>query len=249
MDKALIRRRFSKAAATYAERADVQREIARRMARLVRTYVPVSERKKVVEVGCGTGTFTRDFLRHERPERMWLNDLCPEMEVPLKDVLRENVSFLPGDAETVDFPDGQDLFVSCSAIQWFEHPEEFFVKCHARLREGGYWAFSTFGPRNMEEVAALTSATLPYRSQAELRRELERIYRVLYSREDLIRLTFASPMEVLKHLKETGVTGIGGRTWTRQSLAEFCRRYEQRYPSPEGGVLLTYHPIYMIAKK
>lgn len=96
MDKALIRRRFSKAAATYAERADVQREIARRMARLVRTYVPVSERKKVVEVGCGTGTFTRDFLRHERPERMWLNDLCPEMEVPLKDVLRENVSFLPG---------------------------------------------------------------------------------------------------------------------------------------------------------
>ena len=42
MDKALIRRRFSKAAATYAERADVQREIARRMARLVRTYVPVS---------------------------------------------------------------------------------------------------------------------------------------------------------------------------------------------------------------
>ena len=95
----------------------------------------------------------------------------------------------------------------------------------------------------------MTSATLPYRSQVELRRELERNYRVLYSREDLIRLTFASPMEVLKHLKETGVTGIGSRTWTRQSLAEFCRRYEQRYPSPEGGVLLTYHPIYMIAKK
>lgn len=249
MDKSLIRRRFSKAVPTYIQKANVQLEVAHRMSQLVKTYIPSCERQRVVEIGCGTGAFTRAYLSDESPKTLLLNDLCPEVKSSLDDLMSGQVIFCPGDAERMEFPVNQDLFVSCSAIQWFDSPEDFFVKCFHRLRDGGCWAFTTFGPRNLEEVAQLTSVSLPYRSQHQLIGELSSRYQILYSDEEIRRLVFESPMEVLKHLKETGVTGIGGHAWTRNRLAEFCSDYERRFSLPEGGVSLTYHPIYVIAKK
>ena len=80
MDKGLIRRRFARAASTYSERADAQRRIAEQMTRLIVRYVPRSAYRNVLEVGCGTGVFTRMLLHRTHPSRLWLNDICPEME-------------------------------------------------------------------------------------------------------------------------------------------------------------------------
>jgi ribosomal protein S18 acetylase RimI-like enzyme len=62
--------------------------------------------------------FTRMYLQQAVPEEMWLNDLCPEVEPYLADVLGEKVHFMAKDAETLAFPEGQDLIVSCSAVHW-----------------------------------------------------------------------------------------------------------------------------------
>ena len=66
------------------------------------------------------------------------------------------VSFLPCDAETLDFPQGTDLITSCSTLQWFADTERFFTRCHHFLSDGGILAFSTFGKRNMQEIHTLT---------------------------------------------------------------------------------------------
>lgn len=66
------------------------------------------------------------------------------------------VSFLPCDAETLDFPQGTDLITSCSTLQWFADTERFFTRCHRFLSDGGILAFSTFGKRNMQEIHTLT---------------------------------------------------------------------------------------------
>ena len=55
--------------------------------------------------------------------------------------------------------------------------------------------------------------------------------------------------DVLRHLKDTGVTGIRPCHWTRKKLADFSMRYAGRYAAPDGGVTLTYHPIYIICVK
>ena len=99
MDKALIRSRFAKASGSYLGQATVQRGIALRMADLIGQYVPAESHRRVLEIGCGTGLFTRAYLRRWHPERMLLNDLCPEMEPFLRDVLRPEVSFSASDAE------------------------------------------------------------------------------------------------------------------------------------------------------
>ena len=222
MDKTLIRRRFAKAVGSYSIRADVQRQIAYHMADAIGKYIPSGGRRNVLEIGCGTGMFTRAFLHRATPERLLLNDLCPEVEPYLTDLLaNKRIHFAASDAEALNFPSGQNLIVSCSAIQWFDQPEKFLAGCRKLLTADGYLAFSTFGPQNVKEVVSLTSDTLPYRSLKELTDVLSAEYQIVYSREEKLKLSFASPLEVLKHLKGTGVTGIRRQSWTRGELDDF----------------------------
>ena len=165
MNKRLIAERFPKAITTYPKEANVQRQIAGKMIRLLTEHIP-SPCSKVIEFGCGTGIYSRMLLQALRPEELLLNDLCPDMKYCCEDLLmKKQVSFLPGDAETVSFPTESTLITSCSALQWFESPENFFERCNTLLNNQGYFAFSTFGKENMKEIRELTGNGLPYRSR------------------------------------------------------------------------------------
>ncbi len=249
MDKSLIRKRFSRAVGSYPQAATVQRDVARRMTELLGKHVPRSTCRNALEVGCGTGLFTRQLLKEIRPRHLLLNDICPEMRHCFSDILGKNIRFYEGDAEQLHFPAGQNLITSCSALQWFEDPEAFFVRCRHLLTEGGYLAFSTFGKENMREITSVTGTSLHYRSLGELEQLLLKNYEMVYSGEEVFRLTFSSPLEVLRHLKQTGVTGVRRHTWTKADLSDFCRRYIELYGQSDTTVPLTYHPIYMIVKK
>lgn len=232
MNKTIIAERFSKAISTYPREANVQRQIANKMIRLLQKHIP-SPCPKVIEFGCGTGIYSRMLLHTLRPEELLLNDLCPEMRYCCEDLLREKqVSFLSGDAETISFPDKSTLITSCSALQWFDSPEEFFKRCNTLLHSQGYFAFSTFGKKNMKEIRELTGKGLPYRSKKELEAALSFHFDILYSEEELIPLSFEDPMKVLYHLKQTGVNGLSAQsslypkhekqTWTRRDLQHFA---------------------------
>jgi len=71
----------------------------------------------------------------------------------------------------------------------------------------------------------------------------------LYEEEGNIALTFQHPLEVLRHLKYTGVTANASRVWTRGKQERFCRDYQERFPSADGGVTLTYRPLYILVVK
>ena len=62
------------------------------------------------------------------------------------------------------------------------------------------------------------------------------------------KLYFDDPKSVLQHLKATGVTATAkSHRWTKQSLQQFYLDYQQFYG--EQGFSLTYHPIYVIARR
>ncbi|MEG1563629.1 MAG: malonyl-ACP O-methyltransferase BioC [Bacteroides sp.] len=251
MNKELIARRFSKAGGTYTREAVVQQQIANKMIGLLQHYLPrASHPKKIVEFGCGTGTYSRLLLQTLQPEELLLNDLCADMRHHCHDLLGTHVTFLAGDAETLAFPTGTDLVTSCSALQWFETPEAFFRRCNHCLNRNGTFAFTTFGQENLREIRQLTGNGLAYQSLAELETSLRPLYHIVHAEEEIIPLHFNAPMDVLRHLQQTGVTGTGGQhAWTRQTLATFCEQYTQQFSSDGTRVPLTYHPIYIIAKK
>lgn len=126
MDKTLIRRRFAKAVGSYSIRADVQRQIAYHMADAIGKYIPSGGRRNVLEIGCGTGMFTRAFLHRATPERLLLNDLCPEVEPYLTDLLaNKRIHFAASDAEALNFPSGQNLIVSWSGTR----SQLYIIRC------------------------------------------------------------------------------------------------------------------------
>lgn len=248
MNKQLIAGRFGKAADTYTREACVQQQIAHKMIGLLERHLPASSCRQVVEFGCGTGIYSRLLLRSLQPQRLLLNDICSEMQARCQDLLCEQVRFLPGDAETLVFPQNTGLITSCSVLQWFEQPEAFFERCNSYLAHHGYFAFTTFGKENMKEIRQLTGNGLPYRSLDELKQALTPLYDIVHAEEEFIPLAFDAPMQVLYHLKQTGVTGTTQHRWTRGNLQDFCKQYARQF-SQDATVSLTYHPIYIIAKK
>ncbi len=248
MNKDLIAERFSKAIGTYARKANIQQQIAEKMNSLLQQHLPEAPFKKVVEFGCGTGYYSRLLYSTLQPEQFFLNDLCNGMQACCHDLLDQGAVFLAGDAETLDFPQDTELLTSCSTLQWFENPESFFRRCHNCLSPNGYLAFTTFGQENMKEIRSVTGQGLPYRSLSELEAALAPHYDLVHAEEEKLYRRFSSPLQVLYHLKETGVTGIGKQHWTRRELTRFCEEYTRLFGSNQS-IPLTYHPIYIIAKK
>ena len=299
IDKALVARRFAHARDTYGSEARVQQQVAEKMLRLLTAHACTSATapdgngdrqqprnatlsfRHIAEFGCGTGCYSRLLLRTLQPETLLLNDLCPEMEECIHDLLTGGgrlprapqagnasgilydadvelygsspattaVSFLPCDAETLDFPQGTDLITSCSTLQWFADTERFFARCHHFLSDGGILAFSTFGKKNMREIHTLTGHGLEYLSLDNLKVLLSPRFEILYAEEEIVSLPFGTPLEVLRHLKQTGVTGTEKRVWTRGRLQSFCDEYIRMCGNDDRSVSLTYHPIYVIARK
>lgn len=245
MDKRLIAERFARARDTYSQEARVQQQVAEKMMRLL----PDVRFRHIVEFGCGTGSYSRILLHQLQPETLLLNDLCPEMKECLTDLLLQDaVQFMPGDAEVLEFPEKTDLITSCSTLQWFNNPKRFFARCHSFLTDNGYLAFSTFGAENMREIRTLTGHGLDYLPVEKLNELLSPYFETVYAEEEIVPLPFATPLQVLQHLKQTGVTGTEKKIWTRGRLQAFCNGYIGQF-SQDGNVSLTYHPIYMIARK
>lgn len=245
--------RFTRALSTYEEHARVQREAADRLtAQLLRLRPSFG---RVFEVGCGTGRWSRTLAVRSQIDALWLNDLSPELAVEarkrLPETVRKKTVLLPGDAELLAWPDGLDLVLAGSVLQWFSKPEAFFENLRRRLRPGGLAAVVTYGPENCREVKALTGQGLAYPDAAELFR-LAADFRVHHRSEEIRRERFATPRAVLRHLRATGVTGThDGFRWTKRSLCAFEEAYRARFASDDGeeSVHLTYHPVILLLEK
>ena len=252
IDKGILARRFSRSMATYEGAAVVQKEMADR---LIAVLLSASGRHRfdnVLELGCGTGLLTRQLLEHCRLSRLVLNDLVPECERTAARARRRKpkvvVRFVPGDMEIVEFPDGQDLVVSSAALQWAADLRSLLKRVAGLLRPGGVLALATFGPSNLREVSQLTGLSLRYWSVEEWRAALAEDVEVLSMNEDTRTLWFPSARDVLRHLKQTGVNALDSRQWSPSKIRQFCRTYEAAF-GKDGEVPLTYHPVFIVARK
>ena len=73
-------------------------------------------------------------------------------------------SFRAGDIERIELPTAAfDLVASNAVFHWLDDPAGLFERLAVALREGGLLAFTTFGPDNLCEVAAVGGRGLSYR--------------------------------------------------------------------------------------
>ena len=235
--------RFKRSARTYHQEAAVQKKIAAHLCQLVGPYV--TQPASLLEIGCGTGFLTQEIMEHLPVSSALFNDINPEVEPFIRQFLSKERRFAASDAETFPFNNHFDLIMSSSVIQWFNGIERFISKIHSALTKNGIIALSTFGAQNMQEIKKITGVSLPY---PDIRKYVNNHFQILHYEEQLLSIPFKTPMDVLKHLKNTGVNGIQKTHWGVKQLHDFQEEYEQSYKT-ESGVCLTYHPVYVIAQK
>ena len=251
-DKGLVRDRFGRSLDGYDGEAAVQERMARWLVAQIINHG--GERyESALEIGCGTGVFSREMARHLRIRKIIANDLVeecgPRVLAIMQQVPEVAFSFHPGDIERIDLPPATfDLVASNAVFHWLDEPLGLLERLAVALRAGGLLAFTTFGPDNLREVAAVGRSGLCYRSTDEMTALVEQRYRVLHHGERRETLCFHSPRKVLEHLRRTGANSLVRAGWTRGVLGAFEREYRERYGTSDG-VTLTYHPMIFVAQR
>lgn len=258
INKALVAQRFAKAGQSYVEHAVIQKQISAQLFEYLKAYCPQSL-ASVLEIGCGSGNLTHLFQSHFQIEQLFLNDLYDDVEqhfLNFKSPLnlpfvkgRPKVNWLIGDIEQLELPSGLDAVISSSALQWMVDLPALLQRIHSALKPNAYFCFSSFGPDNLTEIKQLTGQGLNYVDLDTLQQQLEQQgFELLFMQQDHKQRYFDHPKSILQHLKATGVTATAkSHRWTKQSLQQFYLDYEQFHD--EQGFHLTYHPIYVIARR
>lgn len=247
IDKERVSRTFTKAASSYEREAIAQRTIAQHLMQLL---VPLAlpQGGNMLEIGCGTGILSREIVTQYAPTHYTLNDICAAMHpyLPQGDGYR----FVCGDAEQLPFLGGQNLIASSSTIQWFADPATFVQRMEQLLAPQGVLALTTFGTRNLYELTSLTTPSpLAYPTLATCTEWLSSNMEVVALEEQEIVLRFDTAREALAHLKQSGVNATNNAPLSPRAMRELLTQYTEQFSHPDGGVTLTYHPIYLVAVK
>ncbi len=237
-----VKSHFEKAMDKYDDNAVVQKFLAEILAE--ETSLVRKNYGKILEAGCGTGLLTREIKKKLSFESFTANDLSEKSKKYL-DKIFENYNFICGNAVRINTTQKFDLIISNAMFQWFSNLDEVLDRYRNILNKDGILAFTTFSPENFPELVKITGISLAYKTADELREILEKNYKILKLETFSKTLKFKTPLELLYHLKNTGVNSLGDKKWEFADVKDFCDKYVKTFEK----VTLTYTPILVIAQK
>ncbi len=236
---------FSKHVKTYDRHAQLQRSMAERLAALIPNPFP----QKILEIGCGTGVFTRHLLARS-PSTLILNDIAPVMIEYLKNHLElpSHSKFLVGNAERIQIPKTK-LIAGNAVVQWFQNPQTTLQRFHASLEKEGYLAFSTFGPQTLEEFRRSAQFEGPTHllSQKRWKTLLTQAgFELQTFQTETRQIFFQNTQNLIKNLQQIGAAPL--RILKPGELRQLIRDYDREYSSPQG-VYTNWELFYFIARR
>lgn len=216
---------FGRNFSTYDDNAIVQKEVAEKLANLINDKFKNFKINSTIELGCGTGIFTKKYLEKIRTIDITLNDFFDTKEY-LKSVNYKK--FIQGDMREA-VRENYDIIVSSSSFQWIENLEEFIEKISKNTEK---LAFSIYLEDNLFEIKKYFGIGLNYKTSCEIEKILKKYFNSVDMFEEKRVLEFTNPLESLRHLKKTGVS-IG-----EKSPISKVRNFKEKK--------LTYHIGYFL---
>jgi malonyl-CoA O-methyltransferase len=148
---AAIAQSFGARAASYEGNADLQRAVAERLARLL----PPFAAPRVLELGCGTGLFSRHLLARYPDGTFLFTDLAPSMveqcRMNLAGAGGKRVSFDIMDAARPTAEGPFDLIAMSMTLHWLADPKSALATLRKRLAPDGVLVFATIGGESFPE--------------------------------------------------------------------------------------------------
>ena len=237
-----IKSRFEKSMDKYDDNAIVQYDMAKN---IVGELIKINNNfESILELGSGTGNLTREIADSIKFNTYTANDLVEKSKNYITKII-PNAKFIHGNSLKINTNEHFDLIISNAMFQWFSNLDDIVVKCKRQLKKNGILAFSTFGTENFQEIKELSGLGLKYLSTVEIKNILlQENFEIELIIEYKKTLEFKNPLELLTHMKNTGVNSLSAKPWTVKDIKEFCEKYLEKY----NTVKLTYNPIIVIAK-
>jgi len=258
-----VRRAFSGATSNYDSHAELQREIGRRL--LSHLNFTKLEPQAILDIGCGTGFFTRLLADKYKKSAIYASDLSESM---VKHTRQAHATRWPwqrkyhhavSDAIALPFKDASfDLVTSNLAMQWVPDPEAMMKEMRRVLAPGGLILFSTFGRRTLIELrqtlvdinSARSNAVLPFPDVMSLGNSLGTVaIDMPVTDSDLFDLTYPDTMALVRELKGMGasaaaIQGRGGGLYGRSLLRNIDAHYKTHYCQEDGRIHATFEALY-----
>lgn len=238
-----IKKQFEKSMESYNKNAVVQDLMASKM--IIELVKFSNHFDSILELGSGTGLLTKRVIKDISFKNYCANDLVEKSKIYVQKLI-PNAQFFCGNALKIKPSKKADLVVSNAMFQWFENLDKAIDILKRHMAKEAILAFSSFTPDNFKEIKEITGLSLKYKSQEDIEAILKnKGFDILYCETFYEEMKFKSPLELLAHLKNTGVNSLSEKTWTVAKVKDFCDRFSRKYPQ----AILTYSPIIVIAKR
>lgn len=230
LNKYLIKNKFSKSLSSYDKNAVVQKL----MAEFLISKIKNKKFNKILEIGSYTGILTKLVLQNISFEKYVALDIVDSFSYI--DGLSSKISFVQSDIE--DFITGEkfDLIISNASLQWVDDFDKLCAKIYSLLNHNGSFALSLFGSENLKEIKEVFGVGLKYYSIEQL----EQIFKDCEITSAIHKIKFNSSLDVLKHLKYTGVNSVTDKKFSYKEIKSGLNLIENKFKNT-----LTYNPIYI----
>jgi malonyl-CoA O-methyltransferase len=256
VDKEIIKRNFSRCAPFYDKYSTVQNLCALELISQVETNV--NNLNRILDIGCGTGNYTR-LLRIKFPQAIVKAiDISPEMiKIAKRKLQNEAIELIVADGESIDLRERFDLISSNVSLQWFENLKLTLLKYRQLLNENGLIAFSIFGSdtffqlnESLQELFKndIQINSFNFFSQSKLEKILKSLFKKNSVQEKIYQERHNSLSEFLQKIKYTGARGSGlnkRKLWTPKTMD----RLEKIYREKAKGIIVTYQVFFCRAMK
>ena len=256
IDKKAVANTFSKAAHSYDQHAQLQRDIGNKLF----SQLENKRVKKTLDLGCGTGYFSEKLLQKNKTKDLICFDLSQGMLDYLKTQRAFNSTCIQGDMDYLPFAANKfNTIFSNLALQWSSDLHNSLNQLQQLLTTGGELHFSTLLAGSLKELSTAwkiiddgphtnTFLTLSY-----IEKVLTQIgFSQVHVQTETITMYYPNVIELMRALKGIGANHVNRQRPVKLQGRSLIHRLEQGYAifANKSGLLpLSYQVCYIKAIK
>lgn len=252
ISKDIITKNFSQCANYYDNYADIQNFCALKLIEKAGD----NNFLKILEIGCGTGNYTKLLVDKFPEAQIKAIDISKEMLLVAKKKLGDrDIKLVSCDGEAIDLRGHFDLITSNSCFQWFDDLGKTLHRYKELLSvRGGIILFSISGPLTFWELDKSLKKALGnnkgivagnFIKRQEIEKVLKRSFKKINIEEKTIKKRYSSLIDLLKTIKYTGTRGdhIVKRVWTPNLISKIESIYREDFShsiAHQKSIIATY---------